>query len=85
MNRTHFNNYIKSADFRILFNELGWDNVRNTQYDTSIAIDESDFDFKAVAHKSGFLVYTCEVDVIPQNVLCRKIDRNCVDIPMIIY
>ncbi|CAG9900363.1 DNA modification methylase [Bacteroides ovatus] len=76
MNRTHFNNYIKSADFRILFNELGWDNVRNTQYDTSIAIDESDFDFKAVAHKSGFLVYTCEVDVIPQNVLCRKIDMK---------
>lgn len=76
MNRTHFNNYIKSADFRILFNELGWDNVRNTQYDISIAIAESDFDFKAVAHKSGFLVYTCEIETIPQNALCRKIDMK---------
>jgi hypothetical protein len=76
MNRAHFNNYIKSADFRILFNELGWDNVRNTQYDTSISIDESDFDFKAIAHKSGFLVYVCEVDIIPQNALCRKIDMR---------
>jgi hypothetical protein len=76
MNRAHFNNYIKSADFRILFNELGWDNVRSTQYDTSISIDESDFDFKAIAHKSGFLVYVCEVDIIPQNALCRKIDMR---------
>ncbi|RGU38252.1 SAM-dependent methyltransferase [Alistipes indistinctus] len=76
MNRAHFNNYIKSADFRILFNELGWDNVRNAQYDTSISIDKSDFDFKAIAHKSGFLVYVCEVGVIPQNALCRKIDMR---------
>ncbi len=76
MNRAHFNNYIKSADFRILFNELGWDNVRNAQYDTSISIDESDFDFKAIAHKSGFFVYVCEVDAIPQNALCRKIDMR---------
>ena len=76
MNRAHFNNYIKSADFRILFNELGWDNVRNTQYDTSISIDESDFDLKAIAHKSGFLVYVCKVDMIPQNALCRKIDMK---------
>jgi len=76
MNRAHFNNYIKSADFRMLFNELGWDNVRNAQYDTSISIDKSDFDFKAIAHKSGFLVYVCEVDTIPQNALCRKIDMR---------
>lgn len=76
MNRTHFNNYIKSADFRRLFNELGWDNVRNTQYDISIAIAESDFDFKAIAHKSGFLVYTCEIETIPQNAQCRKIDMK---------
>ncbi len=76
MNRTHFNNYIKSAEFRILFNELGWDNVRSTQYDTSIYIDELDFGFKAIAHKSGFLVYVCDVDIIPQNALCRKIDMR---------
>lgn len=76
MNRAHFNNYIKSADFRILFNELGWDNVRSVQYDTSISIDKSDFDFKSIAHKSGFLVYVCEVDTIPQNALCRKIDMR---------
>lgn len=76
MNRTDFNNYIKSANFRILFNELGWDNVRNSQYDTSIAIGDSDFDFKAIAHKSGFLVYVCLVETIPQNALCRKIDMR---------
>ena len=50
MNRAQFNQHIKSADFRILFNELGWDNVRNAQYDTIIAIDDTDFELKAVAH-----------------------------------
>lgn len=76
MNRAHFNQHIKSADFRILFNELGWDNVRNAQYDTTIAIDDTDFELKAVAHKSGFIVYQCLVDDIPQNAMCRKIDMR---------
>lgn len=76
MNRAHFYNYIKSAEFRIMFNELGWDNVRNGLYDTSIDIDDSDFDFKAIAHKSGFLVYECSVETIPQNALCRKVDMR---------
>lgn len=76
MNRAHFNQHIKSADFRILFNELGWDNVRNAQYDTTISIDDTDFELKAVAHKSGFIVYQCLVDDIPQNALCRKIDMR---------
>ncbi len=76
MNKTQFNQHIKSADFRILFNELGWDNVRNTQYDTSIAIDDFDFDLNAIAHKSGFIVYVCQVDSIPQNAMCRKIDMR---------
>lgn len=76
MNRAQFNQHIKSADFRILFNELGWDNVRNAQYDTTIAIDDTDFELKAVAHKSGFIVYQCLVDEIPQNAMCRKIDMR---------
>lgn len=76
MNRTHFNQYIKSTNFRTLFNELGWDNVRNAQYDTSIAIDDLDFNLNAIAHKSGFIVYVCVIDTIPQNALCRKIDMR---------
>lgn len=76
MNRAQFNQHIKSANFRILFNELGWDNVRNAQYDTIIAIEETDFELKAVAHKSGFIVYQCLVDDIPQNAMCRKIDMR---------
>lgn len=76
MNRAQFNQHIKSADFRILFNELGWDNVRNAQYDTTIAIDDTDFELKAVAHKSGFIVYQCLFDDIPQNAMCRKIDMR---------
>lgn len=76
MNRAQFNQHIKSSDFRILFNELGWDNVRNAQYDTTIAIDDTDFGLKAVAHKSGFIVYQCLVDDIPQNAMCRKIDMR---------
>lgn len=76
MNRILFNRYIADTDFRILFNELGWDHIPNVQYDTSIPIDDIDYEMKAIARKSGFIIYTCEVEGIPQNQLCRKIDMR---------
>ncbi|SHE95768.1 hypothetical protein SAMN05444405_104100 [Bacteroides luti] len=76
MNRTLFNRYITDANFSTLFNELGWDNIPAYQYDASISIDEINYEMKAITRKSGFIVYTCEVDIIPQNATCRKIDMR---------
>lgn len=76
MNRAQFNQYIKDADFGTLFNELGWDNIPRNQYNTTIVIDDTDYEMCAVGRKSGFIVYRCEVDVIPQTALCRKIDMR---------
>ena len=73
MNRTQFNRYISDADFRTLFNELGWDNAPK-QFDTTIAVEEEDYEMKAISQQRGFIIYTCEVDTIPQNTVCRKVD-----------
>ena len=73
MNRSTFNQYLTFAQFAEFFNELGWDRAGN-QTDTLITIDDIDYEFKAVSHKRGFIVYVAQVDVIPQNALCRKID-----------
>lgn len=73
MNRSTFNQYLSFAQFTELFNELGWDRAGN-HLDTSITIDDVEFDFKAVSQKRGFIIYVAVVDVIPQNALCRKID-----------
>lgn len=75
MNRAQFNQYIKDADFRTLFNELGWDNA-SKQFNTTIPIDDVDYEMNAVAQKRGFIIYTCAVNSIPQNALCRKIDMR---------
>lgn len=75
MNRIQFNRYIADANFRILFNELGWDNA-SSQHNFIIRIDEVEYEMKAVSQKRGFIVYTCVVDEIPQNALSRKIDMR---------
>lgn len=73
MNRSTFNQYLTFAQFAEFFNELGWDRA-GSQLDTSISVDETDYEFKAVSQKRGFIVYVAEVKAIPQNALCRKID-----------
>ena len=73
MKRNTFNQYLANAQFAEFFNELGWDRVGNN-WDSNITIDDTDYDFKAISQKSGFIIYVAEVDVIPQNAQCRKID-----------
>jgi tRNA1(Val) A37 N6-methylase TrmN6 len=75
MTKQQFNEHIKNADFKILFNELGWDNA-GSNFDTSFSIDETDFDFIAIARKSGFIVYTCNVQSIPSNSFLKKLDNQ---------
>lgn len=73
MNRSQFNAHLTAGEFALFFNELGWDRS-GTQFDTSISIDETDFEFRAIAQKRGFIIYVCDTENIPQNALCRKID-----------
>ncbi|MDX9919359.1 MAG: Eco57I restriction-modification methylase domain-containing protein [Paludibacter sp.] len=73
MNRSTFNQYLTFAQFAEFFNELGWDRA-GSQLDSAITVDDTDYEFKAVSQKRGFIIYVAEVDAIPQNAQCRKID-----------
>lgn len=73
MKRITFNQYLAMAQFAEFFNELGWDRA-NENWDSYITIDDIEYSFKAIAQKSGFIIYVANVDVIPQNAQCRKID-----------
>jgi len=73
MKRQDFNNYLDSANFIHLFNELGWDRA-GSGYDVAMTIDEKDYALKSVAQKRGFMVYTCLIETIPPNSFFKKSD-----------
>lgn len=76
MNKTQFFEHIMSANFRQMFNEMGWDHLPSIHNDVTITIGDTEYDMKAVAHKSGFSVYTCEVEELPQHSLRTRIDAQ---------
>ena len=73
MRRNDFNQYLSEKQFATLFNELGYDRA-GSQLNASVTVDDTDFEFEAVAQKRGFIIYSCAVMQIPQNSLCKKID-----------
>lgn len=56
MKKSEFSKYIKSFDFKNLFNELGWDNFTNS---LAITINEEIFELKGIAEKKGFVILHC--------------------------
>ncbi|HPC43398.1 MAG TPA: Eco57I restriction-modification methylase domain-containing protein [Spirochaetota bacterium] len=69
-----FSRYIKTFQFRELFNEMGWNNDRTSQ---PIVVDNDTFTLSGVAEKSGFKVLICQpVDEnkIPDASLRKKIE-----------
>lgn len=52
-----FSEYIKSFDFKGLFNYLGWDNIRTTL--PSITVKDIEYSFTPVAQKSSFIIVEC--------------------------
>ena len=54
--RTDFERYIKSFQFKELFNELGWDHAVKKQ---AVAVKDKVFQLEAVAQKKDFLVFVC--------------------------
>lgn len=75
MNRTSFNAYIDRGDFTNMFVEMGWNHPDTSPLD-ELEIDEQAYSFKPVADKCGFHIYCCEVEAIPTQGICKKIDTH---------
>lgn len=76
MNRRDFNRYISNSNFRELFiSEMGWNNPQG-QPIFELSVDDTSFEFKWIAERSGFQVLTCEVDNLPTSSLFKKLDTK---------
>jgi len=73
--RTDFERYIKSFQFKELFNELGWDHAVKKQ---AVAVKDKVFQLEAVAQKKDFLVFVCSASNgrMPDANERKKIDRE---------
>jgi len=56
MKKNRFSEYIKSFDFKNLFNELGWDNFNNN---LPVAVNEDAFMLEGIVEKKGFVILHC--------------------------
>lgn len=76
MKRKDFDRLIDGNSFCDLFiTEMGWNNPAFSK-PIYITIDDTEYAFTPVAEKSGFQVYSCEVDSIPTAAECKKIDNQ---------
>lgn len=76
MKKQQFSAYIQTADFRSLFNELGWDHKPLSR---SIASAEGTFKLEAVAEKRDFFVMRCQAPTgttLPNQAVRRSISRQ---------
>jgi hypothetical protein len=56
MKKKQFTDYLKSFDFKTLFNELGWDHFDNK---LPVAVQEELYHTTGIAQKKGFVVLQC--------------------------
>lgn len=76
INKQRFTQLIKSASFKELFNELGWDNL---SLSVPVSLDDGKFTLSAVAEKRGFVIFVCSPDAngkIPLSSMRKKIDQR---------
>ena len=73
MTRPLFNDCLIAADFRRLFNEMGWDRPA-AHGPLALAVDAASLTIHEVAQKCGFHAYVCEVDEWPPPATRRNID-----------
>jgi hypothetical protein len=76
MDKTEFSAFIKSFNFRELFNEMGWNNDRTRQ---PIIVDDAAFNLSGIAEKSGFRIFICEPppgNRIPDSLIRKKIEAK---------
>lgn len=79
MNKKEFKAFLKDNDFAALFSEMGYDNPSNRMPLSINIVDgqnELAFDFEEIAQKSSFKIYRADVEQIPANSLCKKIDHR---------
>ena len=77
INKRQFLQLIADGSFRELFvSELGWNRFRGQAKLPPIVVDEVTYDFTAIAERSGFQILVADVDNIPVNSTCRKIDSK---------
>ncbi len=76
MKKSIFTQHIQSADFKTLFNELGWDFKSLSR---SVAVGEQTFTLEAVAEKRDFYAVRCSPDAqgkLPDQNARRSISRH---------
>ncbi len=77
MEKTRFLNLLSAANWRELFiEEMGWNNPRGQIDLLPIEIDDVAYSLHAVAQFRGFQILSCEVQTIPTQTTCRKIDAR---------
>ena len=75
--KNDFIQLIAEGDFKQLFiTELGWNQFRAQSVLPTITIDERDYSFTTIAERNGFQILTCNVEDIPNNSTCRKLDAK---------
>lgn len=76
MNKDQFTSLLKQHLFSELFiSQMGWNNPVSKN-SLSLEIDEVTYTFQPVAQRSGFGIFSCEVDSIPSASTIRKIDSR---------
>jgi hypothetical protein len=78
LTKQKFTSYLKSADFRPLFiEEMGWNKV-SSSYTTlpTFYVNEIPYNLRAIAHRNGFQVLVCDVEDLPSNSVCKKLDTK---------
>ncbi len=76
LDKSRFTQLIKSASFKELFNELGWDKLTLS---VPVSIDDEKFQLNTVAEKRGFVIFVCSPDSsgkIPISSIRKKIDQR---------
>lgn len=77
INKRDFLRLIGEARFKELFvTELGWNLFKAQAQLPAIVTDEKQYDITAIAERNGFQILTCQVDELPSNSACRKIDTK---------
>lgn len=75
MTREQFQQHIKDADFKTLFNSLGWDNYRGNA-DFEEEIDGYTYQFRTIAKKQGFQVIVCDNAQRVSASFCKRLDHK---------
>lgn len=78
LTKQRFTSYLKSAEFRTLFiEEMGWNKISAGFASLpTFYVEEKPFNITAIAQRNGFQVLVCNVEELPSNSTCKKLDTK---------